>query len=150
MVNLLKNFDFGQNFSKIPTFFRKFRTISILVKIYEIFRIFLKFHNKYRFWSNYWKISILVKISKKIRFIFEIFFRKKNRNFLVKFFRKISILVNIFENFRFLIFSKISKNFVFGQNLEKLRFCSNFRKLFDFRKNCGKFRFSLNFPKILI
>ena len=120
MVNLLKNFDSGQNFSKIPTFFRKFRTISILVKIYEIFRIFLKFHNKYRFWSNYWKISILVKISKKIRFIFEIFFRKKNRNFLVKFF---------------------SKNFDIGQYFRKL-------SIFDFFENLEKFRFWSKFGKI--
>ena len=119
-----------------------FEQISILVKIYksEFSKNFDCFENfeKFRFWSNFRKISILVKISNQFGFL---------ENF-----EKKSILVKIFEKFRFQ--SNFLKNFDFGQNFRKIsiikfskkfRFWSNFRKNFDFGQN---FRKKLDFSKI--
>ena len=105
------NFDFSQIFEKI----------SILVKIFKNFE-------KFRFYSHYRKISILVKFSKKVRFWSN--------------FRKISISVQIFEKFRFCRkFSEIF-DFDFGQNFEIISI------LVTIFKNCEKFRFNSNFRKI--
>ena len=135
----MKNFDLGQIFRKIAILF-KFSKYYVFGQIFE---------KKFNFDQNFPKILKNVDFSK----IFD-----KNR--FCPNFRKISILVKSFENFlkcwklskRFNFLknfdlSKISKNIDFGENFEKLRFCSNFRKNFDFRENCRKFRFWLNFFK---
>ena len=107
LVKFSKNFDFGQNFRKFSISFRKFGNISMKVKFsnFDLGQIFEKFsfwsnfrknfHSilvksfenfvKFRFWSCFWKISILVKFSKIFDF--------------GQIFQKISILVKIFENF---------------------------------------------------
>ena len=55
MVNIWKNFDFGQNLHKISIFFSK---ISILVK----------FSKNFDFGQNFRKTSIFLKISKILNF----------------------------------------------------------------------------------
>ena len=130
-------------------FFRNFRKLSIRVK----------FSNNFDFGQNFRKISILVtfskilvKLSKKNSILVKIFENFKNVDFS-KIFVKFRFWSKFFEKFRFFlrkisILVKFLKNFDFGQNFEKLCFCSNFRKNFYFRQNCGKFLFWLNFPKI--
>ena len=96
--------------------------------------------------------KILVKLSKKNTILVKIFENFKTVDFS-KIFVKFRFWSKFFEKFRFFlrkisILVKFLKNFDFGQNFEKLCFCSNFRKKIDFPQNCRKFLFWLNFPKI--
>ena len=116
----------------------------------------VKIFEKFRFWSNFRKILILVKFSKNldfgqnflrvfqfmVRIIFGKFrFRSKFsnnfRNFVRKFLAKIFDFGKIFEIFRFLV--KFFENF---------RFCSNFPKIYVFGQIIGKFLFWWRFSKI--
>ena len=160
LVNFLKEFRFCQNLRKSPIFSKisknidlgqiieklrfwsNFRKISIRVKIFDFFENFEKF----RFWTNF-------RVSR-----FWTNYRKKFR-FQSKFSRisKMSILENFLKNFDFgqnfeefssklskiSILVKFSKNFDFGQILTKISI---------FGQNCLKFRkisilvkFSTNF-----
>ena len=101
----------------------KFSKISIIVK-------------KFRFWSIFMEISILVKISENLDFGQNC---RKNLD-LGHHFWKISILVNIFGNLD-LGLVKIEHNVDFSQIFKRLWFWSNFYK---------KTRFGSNFSKILI
>ena len=137
-----QNFDYGQIVNKN----------SILVKIFEnfgIFRFWLNFRKKIRFWSKFSKISnisIFVKFAKKIDFghnfrNLSIFFRKLSN--LLKFskklqfwskFSKISIFSKIFKkNRKISIYVQISrKKFDFGQTGRKFSTFWKISKKFDF------------------
>ena len=152
---MLKNFHFFEKFR----FWSNFRKISILVKIYEKFRcfrnisicvkfsknsIFVKINKKidvfenfetFRFGSNFLKISIWVKFSKKN------WFWSKFSKFFDKFrfkskFRQISILGP-----NFLKISIFFENFDLGQIIESVRIGSKYSTNFDFFENFEKFRF---------
>ena len=132
MVKFSKNFDFVENFR----FFRKVRKISILVKIFE----------KFRLKSNFRKNFDFGQIFKNFKFkrIFRNFGKK--RKFFVKF--PISVkFSNIFD------FSQIcEKKFDFGQNFRQISIFVKFsKKISIFTKifeNFEKFRFYSNYRKI--
>ena len=105
--------------------------VRIFFKILDLFEIF----RKIQFWSNFRKISILLKNFEKFRFI------KSKKNYVfVQISEKISIFAKIVENLDFgqifekfrccSKFSKISKNFDFGHIFEKLKFGQVFEKKF--------------------
>ena len=140
---------------------KNFEIMSILVNFSKIFdfspnlqqRIFFFKFEKCRFYSNFWKFSILVKIYEYGYFFFENFkkfrfkwnFRKKigfGLNFREKFGFGSNFLKKFrfcFQKFRFL--SKLTKNLISFENFEKCRLRPHFPK---------KIRFWLNFRKISI
>ena len=109
----------------------------------------MKLFEKFRFWSNFRKISILVKISKIFGFFenyrkISILDEFSKITFLDKLSKQISISVKIFEDFHNADFSQnffeifrfwfeICEKFRFWS---KFRFCWNFGKNFDFGQNC--------------
>ena len=131
LAKFSKNFDFGHNLRKIPFFFRKFRKISIWVKLLKKFD-FGQIFEKFRFWSKFSKIFDLFENFEKFRFW-------SNS-------RKISILVEIsnnFENFqKYRFWWKLRQNFDFGQIFD---FGQNIGKILIFFENFEIFRLGLNF-----
>ena len=107
-TNFRKNFDFGQNLGN-------FAKISSLVK----------FDEKFRFRSNFRKISIDVEIKRNITS----FFSKISKNFdFGQIFENFD-LNKIFENFG------LFENFYFSQSSENLKSLVKIWKKFNFRKS---------------
>ena len=99
LVKIYENLDFGKNLRE-SRFWSNFPKLSNLVKKFRKFSIFKNLD----LGQNFSKTSILVNISKNLNF------GQNFRNFLFwwKFLKKISILITIFEKSR--ILSKFLEN----------------------------------------
>ena len=153
LVKFSKNFDLGQILTKISIFGKNF------LKLRQIWFWSKKFFEKFRFWSNFRRITFLVKFSKRKSILIKILEILKNVDFSSNFRKKFSKNFDFGQNLRkipifFQNFRKISiwvkslENFDFGQIFEKFRFWSKFFKIFDLFENLEKFRCWSNFRKL--
>ena len=122
-LKLSKNLDFFGNFDKIFS-----KKIAFRQNLRQDAFSFWKFR-KIRFWSNFRKILILVKIYEKHRF-----FRKFGKFRFCQIFKKNIILVKIGKNVENFDLDQISEKFGFVQ-IFQISILVKISKYFDFGEN---------------